>query len=70
MTVALKRAGAPQERVNRLQTTIEAYEVKFVTWIYNARNRGLSEGELNSSLPPVDRGADKEPISNHRKRVK
>jgi hypothetical protein len=70
MTMALQRAEALQERVDRLQTTIDVYEVKFVTWLYNARNRGLSEGELNSSLPPVDRGADKGPISEHRKRVK
>lgn len=31
------------------------YEEKFVTWLYNARSRGISEVDLNRRLPEVDR---------------
>jgi hypothetical protein len=61
LAFALQRVEALQARVDRLQATVDAYDVKFVTWLYNARIAGLSEDVLNSPLPPVDRGADKEP---------
>lgn len=59
--LALQRAAALQARVDRLQATVDAYDVKFVTWLYNARIAGLSEAKLNEPLPPIDRGADREP---------
>ena len=36
-----------QERDGFLET--------FATWLYNARNRGLSERDLNEPLPAVER---------------
>jgi hypothetical protein len=61
MALALQRAEALQARVDRLQATIDAYDIKFVTWLYNARILGVTEGALNAPLPPVDRNADREP---------
>ncbi len=61
LAMALQRTEAFQARVDRLQATVDAYEMKFVTWLYNARIAGLSEGALNAPLPPTDRNADVEP---------
>lgn len=61
LAMALQRAETLQARVDRLQTTVDAYELKFVTWLYNARIAGMSEDVLNASLPPIDRGADRDP---------
>lgn len=61
LVMAMQRADAIQARVDRLQVTVDAYEVKFVTWLYNARIAGISEEMLNSPLPPIDRNSDTEP---------
>lgn len=61
LAMALQRAEALRARVDRLQTTVDTYELKFVTWLYNARIAGMSEDVLNTPLPPVDRGADMDP---------
>jgi hypothetical protein len=58
MTVLLQRAEALQGRVDTLEALIRAYEAKFVTWLHNARGRGISEEVLNAPLPPIDRAAD------------
>lgn len=61
LAMALQRASALQARVDTLQATVDAYEMKFIIWLYNARVMGLSENVLNAPLAPVDRGADIEP---------
>jgi len=61
MAMALQHAEALRARVDNLQATVDAYEMKFATWLYNARIAGVSEGALNSPLPPTDRNADAEP---------
>ena len=63
LAMTLQRAEALQARVDRLQTTVDAYELKFVTWLYNARIAGMSEDVLNAPLPPVDRAADRDPAA-------
>ena len=68
LAMALQRADALQARVDRLQATVDAYEIKFVTWLYNARTAGMSDDVLNASLPPVDRGADIEPGKKARRK--
>jgi hypothetical protein len=62
VALAFQRAEALQARIDRLQATVDAYDVKFITWLYNARIAGISEDALNSPLPLIDRGADRESI--------
>lgn len=68
LATALQRADALQARVDRLQATVDAYELKFVTWLYNARVMGMGEDALNAPLDPVDRRADPEPNKKGAKR--
>ena len=68
LAMALQRAETLQARVDRLQTTVDAYELKFVTWLYNARIAGMSEDVLNAPLPPVDRGTDHDPITSKQRK--
>jgi hypothetical protein len=65
LAFAIQRADALQTKVDRLQATLDAYEAKFVVWLFNARAGGLSEERLNTPLAPVDRGAEPDP--GHRK---
>ncbi|MBA4784382.1 MAG: hypothetical protein H2046_01275 [Rhizobiales bacterium] len=64
------KPSKPLPEIELLQRTIDSlqaelavikaergrYEEKFVTWLYNARSRGVSELDLNRRLPEVDRG--------------
>ena len=54
--------AAAQRRIDNLLAEVELLKAekdkfleRFATWLYNARSRGLSEIELNSPLPPIDR---------------
>ena len=54
--------AAAQRRIENLLAEVELLRAqkdqlleRFGTWLYNARSRGLSEIDLNSPLPPVDR---------------
>ena len=40
---------------NRLKMENEALLEQFVRWAYNAYQRGLTQDDLNKSLPPIDR---------------
>ncbi|MGY4800053.1 hypothetical protein [Teichococcus aerofrigidensis] len=57
LAVALRRAEAAELRVRALEQTVERYRAKFILWLYNARNAGLTEDQLNSPLPAVDQKA-------------
>ena len=54
--------AAAQRRIDNLMAEVKLLKAekdkfleRFATWLYNARSRGLSEIDLNSPLPPVDR---------------
>jgi len=54
--------AAAQRRIENLLAEVELLKAqkdqlleRFATWLYNARSRGLSEIDLSSPLPPVDR---------------
>ncbi|PWC27410.1 hypothetical protein [Teichococcus aestuarii] len=51
---ALRRAEAAELRVQALEQIIERYRGKFVCWLYNARNFGMTEEQLNAQLPRTD----------------
>ncbi|HWL81888.1 MAG TPA: hypothetical protein VNR89_13130 [Roseomonas sp.] len=57
LALALQRAEAAELRVKALEQTVERYRAKFILWLYNARNAGLTEDQLNSPLPAVDQKA-------------
>lgn len=57
LAAALRRAEAAEVRVKALEQTIECYRTKFVCWLYNARNAGLTEEQLNAPLPAADQAA-------------
>ncbi|MBL6078188.1 hypothetical protein JMJ56_09240 [Belnapia sp. T18] len=50
-----QRRQALEERLEVLERTINAYDERFATWLYNARLAGLTIERLNTSLPPVAR---------------
>jgi hypothetical protein len=54
--------AAARRRIDNLVAEIEVFKSerdrfleKFATWLYNARSRGISEFDLNTPLPAVDR---------------
>jgi hypothetical protein len=55
LAVALERIETLQAEIALLKLERNAFLEKFAVWIYNARNKGISEGELNRNLPPVER---------------
>ena len=54
LAVALRRAEAAEIRVHALEQIIDRYRGKFVRWLYNARNAGMTEEQLNAELPEAD----------------
>ncbi len=54
LAAALRRAVAAEVRVAGLEQVIEGYRRKFICWLYNARNSGLTEEQLNAPLPATD----------------
>jgi hypothetical protein len=40
-----------------LEDTIARFREKFIHWLYNARNLGMTEEQLNAPLPPIDQKA-------------
>lgn len=60
LATALDRVNALQAEVTLLKQERNAFLETFATWLYNARNRGLSERDLNRPLPVVERhGSDR-----------
>lgn len=57
LALALQRAEAADLRAKSLEQIVVRYREKFVTWLYNARNAGLTESQLNAPLPPTDQSA-------------
>lgn len=57
LAVALQRAEAAEVRAKALEQVVDRYREKFVVWLYNARNRGLTEEQLNAPLPFSDQDA-------------
>lgn len=55
LAVALARVDALQAEIAVLKTERNRFNEKFAVWQYNARSRGISEYELNTPLPRVDR---------------
>jgi hypothetical protein len=43
----------------RLQSEVDMFLEQFARWAYNAHVHGMTEEELNASLPPVNRGRTK-----------
>ena len=54
LAVALQRAEAAEVRAKALEQIVDRYREKFVIWLYNARNRGMTEEQLNAPLPFSD----------------
>jgi hypothetical protein len=54
LAAALQRVDAAELRIQALEQIIEGYRGKFVRWLYNARNAGMTEEQLNADLPPID----------------
>ncbi|PRY94302.1 hypothetical protein CLV74_101439 [Donghicola tyrosinivorans] len=44
-------------KISVLEAERHRYDEQFVTWLYNARSRGISEIDLNRPLPTVNRNA-------------
>ena len=60
LATALDRVDALKAEVTLLKQERNAFLETFATWLYNARNRGLSERELSLPLPTVERhGSDR-----------
>lgn len=60
LAIALDRVDALQAEVTLLKQERNALLETFATWLYNARNRGLAERDLNRPLPLVERhGSDR-----------
>lgn len=55
LAIALDRVETLRAEVALLKQERDGYLQTFATWLYNARNRGLSERELNQPLPAVER---------------
>jgi hypothetical protein len=68
--------AAAQRRIDNLLAEVELLKAekdklleRFATWLYNARGRGLSEIELSTPLPHIDRDKserDPKPRGKHR----
>ncbi|ODT00786.1 MAG: hypothetical protein ABS49_03840 [Erythrobacter sp. SCN 62-14] len=54
LALALQRAEAADVRAKALEEIVDRYREKFIVWLYNARNRGLTEEQLNAPLPFSD----------------
>jgi hypothetical protein len=54
LAAALQRIEAAEIRIQAQEQIIGRYREKFVRWLYNARNAGLTEERLNASLPETD----------------
>ena len=52
--IALGRAEAAELRVKAQEQIVERYREKFTCWLYNARNFGITEEQLNAPLPETD----------------
>lgn len=60
LAIAVDRVDVLQAEVTLLKQERNALLETFATWLYNARNRGLSERDLNRPLPVVERhGSDR-----------
>lgn len=57
LVAALQRAEAAEIRIQALEQIIEAYRQKFVCWLFNARNFGMNEEQMNAPLPQSDQVA-------------
>lgn len=55
LAAALGRVDNLQAEITLLKAERNAFLEKFTVWLYNARNKGMSEAELNRQLPPVER---------------
>lgn len=55
LETALDRVDALKEEIAVLKRERNGFLEMFATWLYNARNRGLSESDLNQPLPAVER---------------
>lgn len=55
LVIALDRVETLRAEVTLLKQERDRYLQTFATWLYNARNRGLSERDLNQPLPAVER---------------
>lgn len=55
LKTASDRVEALKVEVALLRQERNAFLETFATWLYNAHNRGLSELELNQSLPAIER---------------
>ena len=55
LAAALDRVEALKAEVALLKQERNGFLETFATWLYNARNRGLSERDLNEPLPAVER---------------
>lgn len=54
ITIAQQRIDRLEARVKQLEAENRALLEQFVTWQYNAHARGLSNHDLNKSLPVID----------------
>ena len=57
LAAALQRAEAAELRAAALEARLDRYRARFVVWLYNARNFGMTVARLNSDLPKVDQEA-------------
>lgn len=55
LAIAFDRVEALKAEVARLQQERNGFLEMFAIWLYNARNRGVSESDLNRPLPAVER---------------
>ena len=55
LATALQRVDNLRSEVILLKHERNSFLETFATWLYNARNRGLTERDLNQPLPPVER---------------
>ncbi len=55
LTIALERVDSLSAEVLLLKQEKNAFLETFATWLYNARNRMLTEKDLNLPLPKVER---------------
>jgi hypothetical protein len=55
LAAALDRMEGIKAEVALLKHERSGFLETFATWLYNARNRGLSEGDLNQPMPAVER---------------
>lgn len=60
LAMALRTNEALRAQIEVLKAERDRFLEKFAVWLYNARSRGLSEQDLNRSLPRIDRqGSEK-----------